>query len=295
MQNNQEKPNTWSKIHSVKNSFNSPILPNKKLKVTIKFANYELSLIEAANELHIPILEYFVYLIRIKEPELKELLNPILFQFGVDETKETKFSLQSVPENIQKEYLLLSLTYRVSFKNLSKIIGCSVEDIIYSFLSFTEYFKSVNYLFVETMYESELSEKLAFSKAKEYHLKRNRLLKAMNEKEEEKEKLKQEIKLLQQEINDTFILNIRKKDINEFTLQEKDAIAMYPIKYNLSLRECADKLSISKNFITKCQNNLAERKPIFAEKLNLFQAKSDSLSISYIEDKIKNSRGGGSR
>lgn len=265
---------------------------SKKLEYAKRIANYELSLIDAAKKLHIPPVEFFAYLINVKDFELSELLKPVLLQFGVDEEKKAKISLQSYSPKVQKEFLLLSLTYRVSFKSLAKIIGSSVEDIVFSFLSFNEYFDSVNYLFIETLYENEYSEKLAFSKAKEYYLRRNKLMKTLKERTEGKEEIQKELKELQQEIYDTRIANAIKKDIREFTQEDKDLVAMYPIKYNLSLSESEKKLSINRKTISKYQNDLAARKPIFADKLNLYNFNRDLAFEHLVADNVKNSRGG---
>lgn len=278
-----------------KNKFNFSKIQDRRYQYAKKVASFELSIIEASHELKIPLLDFFTYLIEIKDEELKELLEPILFPLGIDDSKQARISLQAYPKNVQKEFLLLSLTYRVSFKSLARIIGSTVEDILYTFLSFEEYFDSVNYLFFETMNEDEFSEKLAFTNAKKYYLKRNKLIKALKEAMGGKEELKQQIQKLHQEINDSLLTSIVQKDGKNLTQNERDFLAMYPIKYGLALMECERKLFISRKTFHKYQNDLAERKPIFADKLNIYQAKSDFLSNKYVEDRVKNYRGGGSR
>ncbi len=293
----QIKINQYDKVAEESKKNKIGILKNLSViyQYAKKVAKGELSFLEACNESHITLLNFLKYLIELEDEELKMDLKPILFQFGIDGSKTAKKSLQTYPLKVQKEFLLLSLAYRVSFKNLSRILNTTVEDILYTFMSFQEYESSINYLFLETMNEEEMSEKLAFVKAKNYYLKRNKLMKSLKNATEGKEEIKQQIQELYHEIDDSLIKSIMGKNIKELTQEEKDFLAMYPIKYNLHLSDCERKFSISRSTFRYYQDDLAERKPIFADKLNIYLAKCDSDQKYYVEDVVKKSRGGGSR
>lgn len=272
-----------------------------KLEVTKRVAKGEINVSAAANELHMSIFRYFLYIIELKDIELRNSLRPVLQSYGVFMNEGSTKSLMSYPLEIQKEIVLMALTYRISYKNLAKMFKVSLKNVIETFNSFTELSFSLGYLFLETYSEDEINEMKAYNDAMLYWRKRNELIKSLNEarKNKEEEKVKQikiEIEELHSKIDDRQILNLKEKKATDLTQEERDLIAKYQLKYYLSSIECGKQLNYNTETIQRCSANLAERNMIFAEKMVLHNQVYQEFHQIYREQHNANfSRGWSSR
>lgn len=128
---NNSKQNTYSKTND---SFFSN--RNLKLEITKKVANSEINVLTASNYLHIDLIDYFVYLIDIEDAELKNKLKPIVSLYGIFINEESEKSLMNNPIEVQKEIVLMALTYRVSYKMIAEMFKVSLKDVIKTFKTF---------------------------------------------------------------------------------------------------------------------------------------------------------------
>lgn len=272
-----------------------------KLEITKKVARGEMNVFDAANELHMPLVEYILYILELKDIELKNFFRTILQPYGVFINEDSTKNLMSYPLKTQKEIVLMALTYRVSYKTISKMFGVSFKNVIETFKSFNDLYPSLCYLFLETYNEDEFHEKKAYNDAMLYWRERNELIKSLNEakKNKEKEKCNQmnvQVKKLHSKIDDTIVVSLKEKKAVDLTQDERDLIAKYQLKYYLSERVCAMQLGFSRNTIQNCSKSLAERNMIFAEKIALHNGVYQEKSQSYTEQyNAEISRGGGSR
>ena len=107
-----------------------------KLEITKKVANSEINVLTASNYLHIDLIDYFVYLIDIEDAELKNKLKPIVSLYGIFINEESEKSLMNNPIEVQKEIVLMALTYRVSYKMIAEMFKVSLKDVIKTFKTF---------------------------------------------------------------------------------------------------------------------------------------------------------------
>lgn len=271
---------------------------NTKIELVERIASSEITIFEASKKLNMSLLELCVYLINIQDKELSLKLKSILTEYGFGKKLDKRKSLRIYPIETQREILLMTLTYRVSLNSLSDWFGTTIEDVIETFLSFRDYFDSVNLLFEETILEDENTKKWALFYGKEYWHTRNSLVKKKNKAKKEKKKdeievIKIELDQLRSKINGIALLEALKKSPKDLTQEEKDLIAWYPLKYNLSVAESANRLGKDRTTIDKYQENLAERNMIFAEKMNLYKKKYQKIHDKFIQENVNFSRGGG--
>lgn len=283
---------------------------NQRLEITKKVANGEISVFEAANLLNLKLFNYFLYILKLKEEELKNSLRIVLEPYGVFINENSSKSLQSKSLNAQREIVLMALTYRVSYKTVARMFGVSLRDVIETFKTFDDYMSSLEYLFFETWCESEIFEKKSKENAKNYWNKRNVLVNASNnsskkikqmedgkEKEIEEEKLeemKRRLKDLRIEVYDTFIPILKCKNARDYTEEEQDLIARYVLKYYYSFRICGKQLGIDRTTFSDYIKSLAARDPIFAEKINYYESIKQNRNDYYLEQNSNEiSRGGG--
>ena len=99
-------------------------------------ANSEINVLTASNYLHIDLIDYFVYLIDIEDAELKNKLKPIVSLYGIFINEESEKSLMNNPIEVQKEIVLMALTYRVSYKMIAEMFKVSLKDVIKTFKTF---------------------------------------------------------------------------------------------------------------------------------------------------------------
>lgn len=274
--------------------------PNTKMKLVKKIVANEITIFAASKKINISLLAFFLYLVNIQDKELVLELKPILAKYGFGKKADNGKSLRTYPEETQREILLVALTYRVSFNSLSDWFGTTIEDVIETFLSFDDLFDSVNLLFEETIVEDENSKKWSLFHAKEYWRHRNSLVKKLNVAKQENniekiEIIKIELNKLRSRINDGLLREALKKDPRYWTNDEKDLLAWYPLKYNLSVTESANRLGKDRMTIDRCQENLAERNMVFADKMNFYKGKFQIISDKYVQENVDFSRGGGSR
>lgn len=285
---------------------------NQKLEITKKVAIGEISVFEAANLLNLKLFNYFLYILKLKEEELKNSLRIVLEPYGVFINENSPKSLQSKSLNAQREIVLMALTYRVSYKTVARMFGVSLRDVIETFKTFDDYMSSLECLFFETWCESEIFEKKAKENARNYWNKRNVLVNASNnsskkikqmeegkEKEIEEEKLeemKRRLKDLRIEVYDTFIPILKCKNARDYTEEEQDLIARYVLKYYYSFRICGKQLGIDRTTFSDYIKSLAARDPIFAEKINYYESIKQNRNDYYLEQNSNEiSRGGGSK
>lgn len=272
-----------------------------KLDLIKKVANGEMNVYDAANELHMHIYDFFLDIINLKDVELKDSFRTILQPYGVFLNEDSTKNLMSYPIKTQKEIVLMALTYRVSYKTLTKLFGVSMKNVIETFKTFNDLALSLDFLFLETYCEDEINEKKAYSDAKKYWKKRNELITSLNEARknsdgEQAKQIKIQIDELRSEINDKCVLNLKGKKATDLTEEEKDLIAKYQLKYYLSSSECGRQFGFDKNTIQRYSINLAERNPIFAEKMVLHHKCYQEVNERCVDQyKAEISRGGGSR
>lgn len=271
-----------------------------KLNLAQRIANNEITVFEASHESKIPLLAFFLYLQNLQEEDLATKLKPILEMYGFGKSVNSNKSLQDYPKVVQEEILLMALTYRVSFKSLASWFGVTLEDVIATFDPFISLQGSIYDLFAETVVEDENTEKWSLWHAKNYWRERNKLITELNtaKKEGNKEKidsLKEEIRKLRAKINDTLLWEALKKEPNEWTEEEKEILAWYPIKYSISIEESAKRLNIGRERLARCQENFATKNMIFSEKMDLYKKTFQEVSEQRMYETTYFSRGGGSR
>lgn len=272
---------------------------NLKLEMAKKVAAQEINIFDASRELNFSIFDFLFFLNQIPDKELALELKPILATYGFGMKLENTKSLSTYPFETQKEIVLMALTYRVSPRTIAKMFHTTLEDVIKTFCSFDSLRKAVEALFIETIAEDDINEKVALRDAKAYLKKRNELIKALNEAKslEEKEEIKKEIKNLHSLIDDTLLVEAIQKNPKELTQKEKDLIAKYPLKYYVSIENSALSLKMDRDRIIRYVQNLEKRNMIFAEKMTLHNHVMCSKHSAYLSPMTTPhfSRGGGSR
>lgn len=279
---------------------NKIVVNNKKSIIIQKIANGEMNVFDAANEMHMSIYDFFLYILKLKDVELT--LQTILQPYGVFLNEESTKNLMTYPLKTQKEIVLMALTYRVSYKTIAKMFGVSMKNVIETFKTFNDLSLSLDFLFLETYCEDEINEKKAYSDAKKYWKKRNELITSLNEARknsdgEQAKQIKIQLDELRSEINDRCVLNLKEKKATDLTQEERDLVAKYQLKYYLSSSECGRQFGFDKNTIQRYSASLAERNPIFAEKMILHHKCYQEVNERWVEQynaKISR-RGGGSR
>lgn len=272
-----------------------------KLEITKKVTRGEINVSAAASELHMPLIEYILYILELEDTELKNILRTLLQPYGVFINEDSTKNLMAYSLKMQKEIVLMALTYRVSYKTIAKMFGVSFKNVIETFETFSDLYPSLCYLFLETYNEDEFHEKKAYNDAMLYWRERNELIKSLKEakqnKEEEKfNQIRIQLKKLYSKIDDTIVVSLKEKKATDLTQEESDLIAKYQLKYYLSERLCATQLGFSRNTIQNCSKSLAERNMIFAEKIALHNSVYQEKSQSYAEQyNAEISRGRGSR
>ncbi len=182
---------------------------------------------------------------------------------------------------IQKEIVLVALTFRLSLNNLCRLFGTSSDDIEKMFAHFPLLDYPIYLLNLETMNESKELEDLAFKKGKIYFLKAQELRalkrKAMLKGETEKqEALTEKILLLQTEINDSRALAMQNSD--EITEQDLLVIINYRIKYGLARNRCEDLFGIKDYRLRAFENKLMSQDNYYQSKLYFLNEFQDQRS-----------------
>lgn len=173
---------------------------------------------------------------------------------------------------ILKEIVLMALTYRVSVKNLAKLFKTSIEDVEYLFKMVDEFEDATLHLCDETKNENEEASNKAFKDAQNYWRERNKIIKLINYQKKQKdnqeilEKLNERLREHRALIEDRIFKEAIAKQIKDLTEEEKEAIAKFRMKYNLSTHDIID-MKCSKEKIKILEEEISKKDPIFATKL----------------------------
>lgn len=179
-------------------------------------------------------------------------------------TKLEKSVFKTFSLGLRKEIMLMALTYRLSFKTIAKMFGTAVEDVpnlmngIYQ-----DMYTAMNWLDMETKYESFRFEIFAYKNAKKYWDERNRIRKEIKENKMTKEDLKEHHK----QIDDTVVMSLVGKNGNSLTEEEKEKVVRYRLKYGYSHRKAEGVTGFNYNAIASWEQNLSEKDVIFREKV----------------------------
>jgi len=248
---------------------------------------------EASKKYHQSLTNLLNYLRHISNPTKKKKLEPILSNYPTFFTTPNVTSkpvLQSCSENLKKEIILMALTYRVSYQTLAKIFSTTIQDVIEAFKFFEDLVEVIEYLDFETRNESlnlcEYAEKQALSYWKE----RNRLKKELQTAEQNGERFL--IKIIQRDqvkhqrkIDDVIVYNCIGKKWEELTIEEKNRIAWYRVKYGLGMVKCAEILRFDIEFLKENEERYANENEIFREKINLLNDKKTEERAKLIADR----------
>lgn len=195
--------------------------------------------------------------------------------------------LKKLQAKVLKEVVLVALTYRVSYKNLARIFNTTIDDVKESFAILDFDTKALYFLNEETKLEDEINEKYAYTYAKNYFNKRNKIIKGLQTATDKEEiaKLKLELKELYRLIDDSLVNESKDKKV--LNNEEKEAIAKYRLKYHLSLNSMKDIVKRDKDTIKKFENELAESNEIYKEKLEELNNYYDKDNKNYFYNKFQ--------
>ncbi len=256
---------------------NDYFINGQSLGILKKLLAGEIDLRMAAKERRTFVVQFLLELSNNKVASYYEAIQKFLKPYGFakeDNQKEVKKPFSEYPNNFKKEMLLLALTYRVSFKSMAKLLNTTVLDIAKGFMSVMD-FNVSDMLFLDTIGNDLNTELNAYENAKNYLLRRNALVRYLNTSinhndQEKKEFIKEKIRNLQHEIDDSKIEKILNKGKKSYTIEEKDTIARYTVKYYLSLMSASNILHMEAKKIKEYIFDLAERDAIFSGSLDFY-------------------------
>lgn len=212
-----------------------------------------------------------------------------------DANKPT-LDLNKLNRNVLKEIILMALTYRVSFKNLSKLLNASIEDIKASLSSLEEFNEPLYYLDIETINEDEINERVAYVNGYNYLKTRKKLLsqlskaKKLNNKTEI-DKIQNLIAEHHHLVDDSVAYGTVGKNLNILTEEEKEAIARYRLKYALSKRKVSTIFQRKReNSIDLIEEELAAKNPIYKEKIERLNDYMNMRKNGYIHEAANNKK-----
>ena len=233
----------YIKAHVKNKSFGHPNLSANKLATIKLLLNDECDLNMAAmiRKKSIPflLLELSTVLFEDYYEGIQQFLKPYGFA-KEDNQIPIKKRFNEYPQNTKQEFLLLALTYRVSFKSMAKLLNTTVIDITSGFISCTDIHENtLDGLFIETLNESSEEQEQSYQKAKQYLHKRNAYIQKLNQyvKEKNEEKVsvfKEKIQELHHEIDDYNLQETLKKDFHMYTEEDKNIIVRSILKYYIS-------------------------------------------------------------
>ncbi len=258
------------------------IYPDKKRYCLDALKKSFMTIDEGTEFLNCPL---YVLLFFIRE-EYKKTKSEVLKQIILNYSEFHFFESKNISEkslNLQKEIVLVALTYRISVVNLCRLFETSYDDIEKVFENFSLYNFPIYFLNLETMNENEEFETLAFKKGKHYFLRVQELrrfkIKAIQEGNDEKlEVFNEKIRSLQNEINDSAALALQNND--EITHEELLVIINYRIKYGLSRIQCEEMFGVKEFRLREYENKLIEKDDYYRAKLyflNEFQNRHSKL------------------
>ncbi len=169
------------------------------------------------------------------------------------------------------EIILMALTFRPSVESLAKILKTTTEDIFHLFDINDNYRSACFHLHYETRNLKVLDEKtdlITFTNALDYWIARTRLINLLNKYKDNKNQtiIKNKLKNLHREIDDSIFNEAKAKHFNNLTLEEARAVAQFRVKYNLSWKRI-DKMGLDREKLLKLEKELASQDVIFRNQL----------------------------
>lgn len=200
--------------------------------------------------------------------------------------------LKNANSKILKEIVMVALTYRVSYKNLARIFDTTIEDVKEAFYLLDFQPRALYYLDEETKLEDEINEKYAYTYAKNYFNKRNRIIKDLRNETDKRqiEKLKLELQELCSLVDDSIVLSSNGKYVNQLNDREIESIAKFRLKYWMSLTSAKKVLNRDKSTIHRIEEKYAENNKIFEEKLSGLNNYFESREKVFFYNQEKNTK-----
>ncbi len=240
-------------------------------------------------------------LLKITDEQIKAKLQPILELFKkqwMNKTDKPKKSVKDYPPSIQKDIILTALTYRIPIELMPNLFNTTIDDIYELYISFDEYREVLIYVNKETRYESEEIRSKNYTQAAEYWQVYNNLAKLSNITKEQKRDLQKKLRTHKEEnileqitmknqkikeiterlkehhtlIGNEIIATIISKKFSSLTIEEREYVARYRLKYCLSRRTCAKIFQFNVRSIEICEEELAQTDKIYAEKINFLNS-----------------------
>lgn len=199
-------------------------------------------------------------------------------------------------KEFKKEFLveiaLMALTYRVSYKNLAKLLKISEEEISSSLESLSEFSLPLYQLKKETINEDKINERVAYINARNYLLERNKLIMELREAKrtktpDEVKKCQENIKKHFAKVDDTIVASTIGKRTQELTEKELESITRYRLKYGLSKKACSSIIRRGTKTIKALEERLAEKNPIFKEKIEDLDQYWKEINLDCATDRMK--------
>lgn len=197
-----------------------------------------------------------------------------------------KLDTDKLTLKVIKELILMSLTYRISYKNLSKLLNAEEEAIRNVFKKIPEFASTLHWLDIETINEDEIDERVAYINGFNYLQKRKKLLKQISIAKkrndvQEVNHLRNQLKKHFQLIDDSIVNGTLDKPLSALTEEERDAIAKYRVKYFLSKNHFENRIGRAKVIITKLEQELGEKNPVWRGKIERLNNYWETVQIDY--------------
>ena len=260
--------------------FASPSFSSSKLTMIRMVLSGEFDLMRIARMRHKSVLFCLLELSNVKHEdyyeEVQNFLKPYGFDYASNQKKNTK-QFSDYPRKTRQEFLLLALTYRISFKTMAKLLNTTVIDITNGFLSSMDMNDiTLDALFMETINESSEEQEQTYQKAKQYLHKRNAYIQKLNQyskenKEEKVSALKEMIQELHHEIDDYHLNETLKKASYTYTEEDKEIIARSILKYYISLNDATVRFHRHFSNLQDDMQTLAQKDEVFAKKYEVYK------------------------
>ncbi len=222
----------------------------------------------------------------IKAQEVKEKLEKNRLNNLQRKTSNKRKKFSDLDKKAIEEFIHMALTYRVSYKVLALIFTTNEEEIKNAFAEFENYQFSLYKLNIETQNESEFNERVAYLQALNYLKIRSKFLKRLNEakKNNQLEKisyLKEQLKNHLSLVDDSIVNNTIGKELSSLTKEEREAIAKFHLKYSYGTKYTSKILKRHIESIKLLDQELADKKPLFKEKIDRVYDYNNALLESY--------------
>lgn len=219
-------------------------------------------------------------------PELAKEVKQHKNVFGTKKVKVSDFNKQLI-----EELILLSLTYRISYKSMAQLLKTTEEDVKENFEKVDKFYIPLYYLVVETCNEDEINERYAYIKGHNYLTERKKIVKEINDAKAAKdqnalESAQEKFRKLMTLIDDSIVSSLTDKKPSTFTEQEKEAVSRYRLKYAMAKKECARRIGHSAKTILSLDQELSEKNVIFKEKIerldDFWREKQKEIATEYL-------------